>query len=157
MQKLHKNNTETRLQIPKYTRRMLYSSTTTVASIFSAWEKNLYHNCFLSLLVLSTSILYWSHPTNGWRRNIDMICTNGAIGFQVVYSASVIPTNVRLQHGIMVFILGITYFAARHFGRTTPPDFDKASKCHVMLHICGNLSNLFLYNAMANVYSQNSY
>ena len=79
-----------------------------------------------------------------------MIFSNGSVLYQLAYSARFLPTTAAvLAHFASVVIAASCYLAARHFGRNKQ-DFDRASKCHVLLHVFGNMSNLLLYDALGH-------
>jgi hypothetical protein len=136
------------IQLPQFSRRIYRSSQLACFSIGGTWYNGLLDNFFLTTAVLFSSLLYWRDPVDGWRRKLDMICANGTVLYQVVYSARFLPTQAAtLAHFASVVLAASCYLGARHFGRTKG-DFDNASKCHVAMHILGNISNVLLYDAL---------
>ena len=114
----------------------------------AAWYNGLDDNFLVATLVLLSSLLYWHDPADGWRRKLDMFCANGTVLYQVAYSVRFLPTTAAvLAHLASVVLAASCYLGARHFGRAEG-DFDSASKCHVLLHVLGNMSNILLYDAL---------
>jgi hypothetical protein len=136
------------LQLDKYSRRLFYSSTITVLSVYSAWYNELYYAMMRSLLVLSTSLIYWYNPTDGLRRQIDIISSNGCIGYQYIYMSRELPLITWIVYTITIMACIGCYAMARYYGRKYEPDFDMASQYHISIHILGNLGNIILYDGI---------
>ena len=136
------------LQLDKYSRRLFYSSSLALISVYSAWYNELYYAMMRSLLVLCTSMIYWNNPKDGLLRKLDIISANGCIGYQWIYTSmelSIIPWTL---YTATVIACLTCYLNARHYGRKQTPDFDMASRWHMCIHILGNIGNLILYDGI---------
>ncbi len=137
------------LQLPEYSRRILHSSMLTTLSVWSGWYNELYGGLVRASTVLFTSIMYWRHPVDGWRRKLDMFVTNCSIMFQMSHTATFLPTPAAkyVYFGFISCTIAC-YFTARHFGRRRIPDFHRSSKWHTAVHFFGNVANLILFDAL---------
>ena len=72
---------------PQYSSRILRISSLTLTSICAAYYNELPINFVLASTVLFTSINYWRNPTFGFRRNVDIVCAVGALGYQALFTA----------------------------------------------------------------------
>ena len=140
------NNVST-IQKPEYSIRLYRTCYLMLISMYSAWIHGII-DCFaLSVLVFSTSILYWRFPVDGWRRRLDIVCVNGAILYQSIHKARQIDLLPAFLYYSMVIFIVFFYRTARYYGRTLH-DYDMASRYHMLFHIFGNLGNLVLYQAL---------
>lgn len=140
------NNVYT-IQKPEYSIRLYRTCYLMLVSMYSAWVHGII-DCFaLSILVFSTSILYWRFPVDGWRRKLDMICANGSLLYQTLYKAPQIEWIPACLYYSMVIFVVIFYRNARFYGRVYH-DYDMASRYHMLVHIFGNMGNLVLYQAL---------
>jgi len=139
------------IQTQKYGRDILYSSSFTIISVISAWYYRLYVNCILTCLVLSSSLLYWSNPVDGWRRKLDIVVVNTGSIYQLTYSSQFIPHWMGFILYLVTFSLGVgCYITACYFGNLKR-DYYLASRYHIALHVFGNISNLILYYNLSGV------
>ena len=136
---------------PQYSRRILYASTLMVPSIASAYYNKLPDNTFLAALVLGSSLNYWRYPVHGIRRQVDMVCAIGSLGYQCFYTSWRTSTNARHTYWATVAAGGTCYLIGRYF-TFTRGWYNVSSAMHCMLHLFGNLGNLILYDSLgANV------
>jgi hypothetical protein len=140
------------LQDPGFGHRLFWSSTTSIVSVYSAWHNDLIFGFFRSLMVMCTSLIYWYYPIDGYRRKIDMICANGGIGFQLIYTAAELPLIPRVIYTGTVFACMGCYINARYYGRRKIPDFDISTRWHMLIHLFGNIGNLILYDGLGKNY-----
>ena len=134
---------------PKYSRRIMCACSLMLGSIGSALWNGLADNMLLAALVLATSVNYWRFPVDGVRRRLDMACANFAFMYQLLYSSRSAPPSAQLAYFVTVVVGGAFYLGARHYGRGRG-DHDSASKCHVCLHVVGNVGNVLLYDALGH-------
>lgn len=139
-------------QNPEYSSRLFWSSSTTIISVYSAWHNELYFGLARSIIVLLTSLLYWSNPIDGFRRKTDMVCANGFISYQLLVTAQDLPLIARTMYTASAIACILCYINARSYGRRKHPDFDLASKWHMLIHIFGNMGNLILFDGVGKKY-----
>ena len=138
------------IQLPQFSYRIFYSSWLSWFSVIGAYYNKLYDNFILNALCTLFSIIYWYDPIEGYRRKLDIIFINGTLLYQINYTVNLLPTILSLQiYYLSVIIFIFFYICALYFGRIKN-DFNLASKCHVLLHIFGNISNLILYDAICH-------
>ena len=131
-----------------YSHRMFYSAFLCVFSVLGSYYNEIPDLLFLTTCVMCTSFLYWHDPVDGWRRKLDMVVAQGTVAYEVVHSGGFLPSGMaRAAHAASVAIAVCWYLGARHYGRTKG-DFDSSSRCHVMMHVVGTISNMFLYDAL---------
>ena len=140
---------------PRFSRRILFASSLMLPSFVIALYNGLVDNALLALLVFCSSINYWRHPILGWRRSVDMCCACGSLAYQVFHTSRRTTHSVRLCYVGTVLLGGFFYSLARALNRTlgAAPGkrdlaFNISSACHVALHVCGNLGNFILYDAL---------
>ena len=132
---------------PHLSRRILCACALMPASVCSAALNGVWDSMLLASLVLASSLNYWRHPTLGVRRVCDMVVTNVAICYQLFYSCRFAPRRGAMAYAAATLAAGVCYGSARFFGQVRG-DQDTASRCHVGLHLIGNLGNLLLYDAL---------
>jgi hypothetical protein len=141
------NETQIIPQMPTFGRRMYRTSYLILLSSYSAWYNNLVVCLALSLLVFITSVMYWSNPTNGWKRKLDMTCVMVSLIYQLCYLALWLDLEAYLAYLACITLMALYYGMARYYGRVLL-DYDMSSRYHVGVHIVGNISNLVLYDAL---------
>lgn len=102
--------------------------------------KNYYAMSILSLIVWGTSLLYWSNPTYGIRRNIDIFFVMCALGLHLwnaFYSTHKIPYYILTTIGVAFYSVGAYY--QRHNLAWAACFF------HGGVHVLAHISNLILY------------
>ncbi|OQS01093.1 hypothetical protein ACHHYP_01839 [Achlya hypogyna] len=128
---------------PQYSARLFRSSFLTVASVYSAAQNELWDCCFLTLLVLLTSINYWRHPVHGWRRNVDMLAVFCGMSYHL-YTALYVPSA---QHQLLYYVFVLQVFGC-YFKARSSSDKNISSKWHMTMHVVGNIANCLLYSVM---------
>lgn len=122
---------------PQFSRRILFVAQFIWLSIITAITYELYFCALVCFTVWVTSINYWSHPTKGIRRTIDIICAS--LGF--LYHLVLAYGSLYQVQYYMVVLTGFSlYYLARQSN-----DQNCSSMFHCGLHICGNISNIILY------------
>ena len=132
---------------PQYSKRILRVSALTLVSISSAIYNELPFNCGLAATVMFTSVNYWRHPTFGLRRNVDIVCACGALGYQALFTAYDTTPAGRCAYWLAVAAGGCCYLLAFYNGRFLG-NLNRASKLHVGVHLFGNLGNVMLYDSL---------
>ena len=131
---------------PQYSRRILYASSLTLCSIYSAACNERSINLRLACSVLATSVLYWYHPVLGWRRNLDMLCTFGSLGYQAVYTSFETTERCRYAYWFTLLCGGSCYATGRYISKVYG-NLNVSSMLHVGLHMWGNIGNCILYDS----------
>ena len=132
----------------QYARRIFYVSFGILASVAWAAYNRRFDNCALATLLLCSSLNYWRRPRFGsWQRTADMVVSWGASGYQ----AFVCVPQVQFSPARAVYLAtlacsGACYFRARAWGNAG--DKDMSSRWHCCLHLCGNVGNFILYDAL---------
>ena len=143
------DNHITKIQMPKYSNKLFYTSMLTAVSVLSSYYNNLFYANLRSCSILFTSLLYWYNPIDGWRRKFDMINCNILLGYQLFYTSFFLPSVLCkiLYYAISIIVI-FCYYMARYNGRKKNPDFYQASIWHSGIHIFGNIANLILYDGI---------
>jgi hypothetical protein len=100
-----------------------------------------YHLAPVPFGVWFTSILYWTHPIKGWRRNIDMIVVASALTFQC-YCAIIGAENV-VEYFVIMFFAVLAYPIGNYCQKTHSW---LGAFGHSLIHIIGNIANVTLYS-----------
>lgn len=110
-----------------------------------------YDLCHVPVGVWLTSLLYWSHPVDGWRRRLDM----GWAAFGVLYQSSWAISNADHANLPYFALLGLA-LACYPMGHYYHNRGNTWAGCywHSGLHIFGNLSNVALYLGNKSQYDQ---
>jgi hypothetical protein len=94
--------------------------------------------------VFITSINYWRKPDYSWRRYVDMMVVQGALGYQLVRA-------YRVKHGEWYYA---TIAASAGFYALGTRWHQSESKpwssvyAHSLLHLSANLGNIILYSIL---------
>lgn len=122
---------------PQYSQWIVSTSFLSMGTtLFSIYTKT-YHIAWMPLLVSMTSLNYWRLPTRGWRRNLDM----SVVGTSVFYKLWIIPKCN--YYGI--YIIFLMLFGGLFYTLALMSACQRTSALfHCSLHVCGNLSILFL-------------
>ena len=132
---------------PQYSRRILRISALTLASIISASYNGLALNTVLSSTVFFNSVNYWRYPVYGVRRNVDVVCACGSLGYQAIITAYATTPAARYTYWGAVGAGLCCYLMGRHAGRVLG-NKNVSSMLHVGVHVFGNLGNLALYDSL---------
>jgi hypothetical protein len=112
-----------------------------VPSIICALSHGLYDAAALVSTVLTTSILYWTNPTRGFRRKLDIT----AVWVTALYQMGVMaPQSSNGLLYIITVCVGVTcYVISNTIG-------DPDGHVHALVHVWGNVGNLILYIGLHN-------
>jgi hypothetical protein len=116
------------------------TSWTTGYSSLVAYEKKIYDLSFLSFIVFIMSLLYWSKPRRNIIRTIDISTSTIALLYHV-YRSRYIQTKNRYA----LFAFGSLLFYPLGWYYHYKKRYWISMYCHALLHLSGNLSNLYLY------------
>lgn len=105
-----------------------------------AVSRNYYHLCFVPFGVWFTSILYWTHPTYGWRRNLDMAWVACSLIYQ---SYCAIGSENVVAYFVIMFFAVLSYPIGNHCYNTNSW---LGIMWHSFIHILGNVANFILYS-----------
>jgi hypothetical protein len=94
--------------------------------------------------IWATSLLYWRHPTYGFRRNLDMIVVPTGIIYHI-YRAWY--THVWLQFYLFLGF-GLSFYPLSCYLHWKQKDIEMATLSHAMVHIIPNSAVIFLYLSM---------
>lgn len=135
---------------PQYSRRILLGCWMALSSVSAAYYKGVCSGNYDCLIctgsVLFTSINYWRHAVDGWRRKMDMLAAFVASCYQLGYLSSRMPGWGQPAY-LAAWGVGIgCYLTARSFGKRG--DYNTSSKWHVMLHVFQNIANCLLYDGL---------
>ena len=110
-----------------------------VSGIYALYKKQ-YNFAIYPLGVFITSINYWIHPINDWRRYVDMTYVTFAIISQSFYAFE--HPNFK-PYFITILIGALFYPVSRYFQNIYLP---LSTLCHSMIHIVANIANFILYS-----------
>lgn len=111
-----------------------------VLSFVYAVCRKYYDLALVPLAIWITSMVYWYHPVDGWRRYIDISVVALALSWQV-YRAWF--AEYRLIYYCVVGIAILFYVIGKLLD---PIDSILSTIAHGALHVFANLSNLILYS-----------
>ena len=130
---------------PQYSARILRATALMSFSFICAISNSCWDSAALTFIVFCTSINYWRRPTLGIRRTIDMICTIFALSYQLFYSSRFASQAAQQVYYIAVACGGTCYLVGRTIFKG---NHNVSSSLHVLLHICANIGNCILYDAL---------
>ena len=116
--------------------------------MFSSWFFGHYECTLCASLVMLTSILYWHHPLDGWRRNADT-CAVLACAAYHVYKAFVhtTPLVFAVYFSMFVVFVCVGWQARKHKVRG---NYYRSAHLHMIgVHCFGNVCNALFYAAAA--------
>ena len=118
----------------------------TCYSSIQAYKKELPDLSFATGCVFITSLLYWRNPRNNWIRILDMGTSASSILYHIWKSVILIPHKNRYPFYLLgTFLLYPTsWYCYQH------KKYWLSFYLHALMHICGNASNLYLYNRISN-------
>ena len=125
----------------KYSKRIYYISYLTFTSIFTSLYLKLYDFSLLTILVLLTSLNYWKHPVNNWRRTLDMYIV--IMSFLYTMNKSIYG-NIYNRHRQVYYLcnlLGICFYTLARKNKCK----HKSSLYHCGIHVISNVGNIILY------------
>jgi hypothetical protein len=109
------------------------------AGMFACYQGQT-HLAISPLSAWVTSLLYWSHPVRGWRRNLDIYVVRCALAWQVYYAWW--NPNGLLYYALTVF--GIFLYAIGCYIHA-PNMYKYSTLLHCALHFVANTANVILY------------
>lgn len=141
---------DARGQSTPYAPRLFRSSFQTLISVFSSWFFGHYDCTIVSTILMLTSILYWHHAINGWRRNVDMCAAIFTVLYHVYKAYMYATALVFCVYFIMFLILTFIY----HTARQCKEQGDKRTSAYLHMygmHCFGNVCNFVFYAATCSV------
>jgi hypothetical protein len=131
----------------QYSLRIFRGSFLAIGSVVSAWYNELPGCMACSCLVLATSLNYWRYPIFGVRRSADMLACACSLTYQLNLAANTAAPTPRNAYFATVMSGVGCYGASRYFNfvRRNP---DVSSWFHCLLHACGNVGNVILYDSL---------
>ena len=132
---------------PQYSRRILYTSFLSLASVGSAAYNDCRGCVVCAAMVMLTSLNYWRHPVFGIRRNLDMAVCAASLSYQLGLAAHSVEPAPRNAYFLTV-VAGIGCYGCSRFFSFAYGDKNTASKFHCLLHVAGNVGNLILYDSL---------
>ena len=137
---------------PHLSRRIFYTSFLILGSVASAVANDLPVSAAMAVSLLATSLNYWRHPIFGWRRNLDVFVATTSLFYQLAILSADAPAPARSLYFITVGCGGVCYLRSRWQG-IYHGDRSTSSLYHCGLHLCGNIGNLVLYDAVGLNYA----
>ena len=128
----------------KYYLRLLGTSNFTLLSILTSVIYEQYDLTVLATMVWVTSIIYWSYPTRGKRRLVDMACVALGLGSSFfknmlqVGSEDTTTYMLKIAHYIVLFSSCFCYLKARQSSKADNPHNDTI--WHMSLHLSWHFS-----------------
>ncbi len=96
--------------------------------------------------VFVTSILYWSNPIYGWRRNLDIITTQICLWWQIYKAA-------YAEYGMYYYSttsIAIMMFGLGWIAHIQNPYSWTGTYCQIGVHVFANIANIILYSGKIN-------
>ena len=119
-----------------------YTSWGALVSAVYATARNLWDLCPGAWLILLTSLLYWAHPKQGWRRFLDIASVQLVFWWQLYRAWGA-------QYAAPFYALsaaGVALYALTLFFEHRKKWFWASTLCHGGVHFFGNLANVVLYS-----------
>ena len=130
----------------KYSIRIYRISYFTFFSIITSYRLKLIDYTVLSIIVFITSINYWRHPLNNYRRKIDI----SAVSIYLLYQNINAIKYIKCYYYYFFIFTGLfCYYNAKN-----TKSYNKSSLWHCGLHICANISNIIFYNRLYELNNQ---
>lgn len=125
------------LILPDHYHYLFRTSFLTLLTCLYELYRGYYIMAMLALSVTTTSIVYWWHPDYSWRRYLDIVVVQSAIGMQ-----SIIVWNAEYAYlyypilaiGVACYPLGIYYYSVQHHA--------SSALAHSGVHIIINIATL---------------
>ena len=116
----------------------LTSCLSLVSGIYALYKKQ-YNFAIYPLGVFITSINYWIHPINDWRRYVDMIY----VTFAIISQSFCAVEHPNFKPYLITIVIGVLFYpVSRYFQTIYLP---LSTLCHSMIHIVANIANFILY------------
>lgn len=132
---------ENDLLVPKTHANYLWTTSwlSLISSIY-ALKKGHQHLVIVPFSVYCSSLLHWQHPTQSWRRALDITVCNSALFYQLYQAQN---ASHKLPYYFTTALAAAFYPLSLYFYKKRQTKL--ATFSHSLLHICGNLSNFILY------------
>ena len=127
------------LILPDHYHYLFRTSFLTVLTCLYELYRGYYIMAMLAFSVSTTSIVYWWYPDYSWRRYLDIVVVQSAIGMQsiIVYNAEYASVYYPLLAlGVACYPLGIYYYSIHNHGLST--------LAHSGVHVIINLATLIV-------------
>ena len=113
-----------------------------LVSAVYATARGLWDLCWTSWLVLGTSLLYWSKPTRGGRRALDVTMVQIAFWWQLyrAWGAEFAAPFYAISG------VGCAFYAGTLYCEHRLKAMRASTLLHAGVHLCGNLANVVLYS-----------
>lgn len=119
---------------------LLCTSCLSLISGLYALYKQQYNFAIFPLGVFITSINYWIHPIDNWRRYIDMLY----VSFAIITQSFVAYGHPNFKLYLITIIIGALFYPISiYFKNIYLP---LSTLCHSMIHIVANIANFILYS-----------
>ena len=128
------------LIIPKPHANYLYytSHMSLIIGLYGLYKNNMM--AIYPLSVYITSITYWRHPINDWRRYVDISCSAISFICQTVQAIN----HPKFISYISVIALAIIFYPLSFYFQHKYLPLSTLS--HSLIHIVGNIANYILYS-----------
>jgi hypothetical protein len=121
---------------PEHSRLIWWASWLSLAAGLYAVNQGHLHLAIAPLSVWLTSLLYWWHPTKGWRRDLDMMVVKAALLLHLWYA------GWRLTYATITAIgIGFYYISWNVYDNGLHLD-SAIYQCGV--HVLANIANFYL-------------
>ena len=111
-----------------------------ISGLYALWMDQPLMVTSIPFLITCSSVLYWSHPTYSWRRNVDI----GTVIYCALYQAYRAQyADNSFYYFIFKFLGILSYFVGRYADRHNPY---MGVVCHTGIHIFTNIGNIILYS-----------
>jgi hypothetical protein len=111
-----------------------------ISGLYAIWMDQPLMITSIPFIITCSSILYWSHPTYSWRRNLDIaavLYTFNYQGYRALYADN------SFYYFIFKFLGILSYFVGRYADKYNPY---LGVICHTGIHIFTNIGNIILYS-----------
>ena len=116
---------------------LYYTSHITIFSILYAAYCRLYLCGFINVTVLATSLLYWSDPTNPWKRRLDQRIVTISGLWYILQAWKNLSSPQYLTFSILSITAIYFYFLARFASQPV------SAYLHAMLHVFANSAVIY--------------
>lgn len=123
-------------------------------SIYYAYTYTFPKNHYLFVIpstICLTSLNYWRYPvSNSMRRYLDIICVLFGIAYQVYYANTYLLLEYRQMYCTLLSI-SLLFYPLSRFCHVLNLLW-VSTYLHCALHVFGNISNIFLYSHLMDIY-----
>lgn len=134
------------LILPKtYSNYLFWTSFFSLGSGLYGLYKKQYKLAIYPLTTFLTSINYWRHPENNWRRYLDQIVVRGSLVSQTIQGISM----PNFHSYLITMILSTSCYPISYIYQNKY--LPMTVFLHSLLHIGGNIANIILYSDSSNI------